>query len=440
MGLVNLLQATGTLLIVIAFLVIALVISPPMTAFTLGFGVLAAVAYRRAYGRASSHATELTAITDELSRETTKVFGSFKYVRASGLAEDARRRMAVLVERFRDRSVKATVPQTVVRLFYEAGGVAFVGGFLVFSLLGTSEAIGTSLVFLAVFYRLAPRVTAINDALYLSRILLPWYESWRSVHATACATAETAHGTVRLPSFDVMSATDLTFSYRTGARVLTNVSVELRRGTCTAIVGESGSGKTTLMDLLNGLLEPESGQVSVDDVPLGDIDRGWWHGGLGLVMQGSTMVSGTVSENIAIGDQDPDRARVLRCLSMAAAERFVLAMPAGIDSEVGERGAKLSGGQRQRLALARALYRDPGLLCLDEATAALDSESESLILNAVEQIKRDRAVLIVSHRVRTLSIADQSVVLEDGRVAEVGSWEELTTTPTRFRRLVESQS
>jgi ABC-type multidrug transport system fused ATPase/permease subunit len=152
------------------------------------------------------------------------------------------------------------------------------------------------------------------------------------------------------------------------------------------------------------------------------------------------LFSGSVVENVAIGDPQPDRDRVLRCLSMAAAEQFVMAMPEGVDTNVGERGAKLSGGQRQRLSLARALYGDPGLLCLDEATAALDSESERLILDAVSHIKQDRAVLLVTHRVRTLAVADRIVVLDRGRVAEAGSWEELTSAPTRFKRLVESQS
>jgi ATP-binding cassette subfamily B protein len=218
------------------------------------------------------------------------------------------------------------------------------------------------------------------------------------------------------------------------------VTIELRTGTCTAIVGESGSGKTTLMDLLVGLVDPASGDVSLDGVPMEQVDRDWWQAQLGLVMQDSPLFSGSVIDNVALGDAAPDRDRVLRCLSMAAAEQFVLAMPQGIETPVGERGAKLSGGQRQRLALARALYRDPGLLCLDEATAALDADSEALILSAVSEVKRDRAVLLVSHRVRTLSIADQIVVLDRGRIAESGSWDELTSAPTRFRRLVESQA
>jgi ABC-type multidrug transport system fused ATPase/permease subunit len=180
--------------------------------------------------------------------------------------------------------------------------------------------------------------------------------------------------------------------------------------------------------------------VTVDGVNLEDVDRAWWRGQLGLVMQETTMFSGTVLANVAIGDPQPDRDRVRRCLAMAAAEQFVLAMPDGLDQHIGERGSKLSGGQRQRLALARALYRDPGLLCLDEATGALDSESEALILRAVSEIKRDRAVLLVTHRASTLGIADQIVVLENGRIAEMGSWEELTTAPTRFRRIVESQA
>jgi len=439
-GVVNLLQALGTILIAVAFLALSLTISVPLTAFTLAFGGFAALAYKRASAGAGKYSAELTAATDELSNETTEIFGGFKYVRASGLTEEAWKRSAALIERCRDTSMRSTVPQTVVRLAYEAGGILFVSGFLAFSLLAAVVPVGTSLVFLAVFYRIAPRLTVINDSLYTARMFYPWYESWRQTFDSARAQADAPRGGRRLPGIDVVRTRDVEFSYPSGASVLSGVSVELRKGLCTAIVGESGSGKTTLMDLIIGLLRPEGGEISVDGVPIDELDREWWHGQLGLVMQDSTMFSGSVLDNVAIGDPEPDRDRALRCLSIAAAERFVAAMPAGLDTHVGERGSKLSGGQRQRLALARALYRDPGLLCLDEATGALDSESETLILDAVARVKRDRAVLLITHRVRTLAVADQIIVLDKGRVVEVGSWEELTSTPTRFRRLVDSQA
>jgi ABC-type multidrug transport system fused ATPase/permease subunit len=332
------------------------------------------------------------------------------------------------------------IPQPLVRFLYEGGGVIFVSCFLAFSLLATSEPIGTSLVFLAVFYRLAPRITAVNDNLYLARISLPWYLSWRQVYTTALQSAGRQAGTTQVPHFRRLSARAVAFSYPTRPGVLHDIDLELRKGTCTAIVGESGSGKTTLMDVLIGLLDPQAGGIAVDDVPMGRIDREWWRRQLGLVMQDSPMFSGTVVDNVALGDPRPDRGQVRRCLALAAAEGFVDAMPRALDTEVGERGSKLSGGQRQRLALARALYRDPGLLCLDEATAALDAESETLILSTVPQVKRDRAVLLVSHRLRTLAIADHIILLHEGRIVEQGSWIELTTGPTRFRRLVESQS
>ena len=439
-GLFNLLQAAGAMLIALAFIVISLAISVPLTAFTLAFGAFAVVAYRSAAKRGGRHSAELTSASEELSREATEIFGAFKYVLASGLTEEAWRRTAALIERCRVTSLNAMVPQTVVRLIYESGGILFVAAFLGFSLLAASVPIGTAVVFLAVFYRLAPRITVINDSLYTARMLYPWYEGWRTTYRTARAGAGGQRGGRRLPGFDVVRARAVGFAYPRGGRVLGDVDVEICKGTCTAIVGESGSGKTTLMDIIIGLLHPQSGDVTIDGVPLAEVDPQWWHRQLGLVLQDSMLFSGSVVENVAIGDPQPDRDRVLRCLSMAAAEQFVMAMPEGVDTNVGERGAKLSGGQRQRLSLARALYGDPGLLCLDEATAALDSESERLILDAVSHIKQDRAVLLVTHRVRTLAVADRIVVLDRGRVAEAGSWEELTSAPTRFKRLVESQS
>jgi ABC-type multidrug transport system fused ATPase/permease subunit len=439
-GVINLLQAIGTAVVAVVFLAIALVLSPVMTVFTLLFGAVAVLAYRRAAVRGGRHTTEVSRSTDELTRETTEVFGGFKYVRASGLTEEAWERMDELVGRVQESTLKSTLPQPTVRLLFEGGGVIFVAGFLAFSLLATSADIGTSLVFLAIFYRLTPRVTVMNDSLYMARVMLPWYASWKAVYQRAIAATEPPSGTLRPERVDELRATGLDFSYPNRANVLSDVSLELRRGTCTAIVGESGSGKTTLMDLLIGLLEPQTGDVTVDGVPLREIDRGWWRRHLGLVMQDSTMFSGTIAENVAIGHAEPDLRRVQECLGMAAAADFVARLPEGLETQIGEGGSKLSGGQRQRLALARALYRDPGLLCLDEATAALDADSERLILDAVAHVKRDRAVLLVSHRVKTLTVADQIVVLADGRIAEVGSWQELTSRPSRFRRLVESQS
>jgi ATP-binding cassette subfamily C protein len=440
-GLVNLLQGLGATLVALAFIAISLAISVELTAFTLAFGAFAVIAYGSASERAGRHSTELAAATDELSRETTEIFGAFKYVRAGGLTQEAWRRTAALIERCRVMSLRANVPQTVVRLAYEGGGIVFVAAFLAFSLLAASVPIGTALVFLAVFYRLAPRLSVVNDSLYMARMLYPWYEAWRTTYRAARAGTEGARvGGTRPPSFDVVRARSIRFTYPRSARVLSDVNLDIRKGTCTAIVGESGSGKTTLMDIMIGLLQPQSGEVTIEGVPVSEVDPQWWHRQLGLVMQDSVLFSGTVVDNVAIGDPAPDRDRVLRCLSIAAADQFVLAMPEGLDTHVGERGAKLSGGQRQRLALARALYRDPGLLCLDEATAALDAESEALILDAVSRIKRDRAVLMVTHRVRSLTVADRIVVLDKGRVAEAGSWEELTSAPTRFKRLVESQA
>jgi ABC-type multidrug transport system fused ATPase/permease subunit len=181
--------------------------------------------------------------------------------------------------------------------------------------------------------------------------------------------------------------------------------------------------------------------LELDDVNLADVDRSWWQQRIGLVMQETPIFQGTLLDNIAWLDDEPDRDRALECAQRAHMTDVLAALPEGLDTPVGHRGSRLSGGQRQRVALARALYREPWLLVLDEATSALDAASELVIKQALADLKGQLSIVLVAHQLRIVDVADEILVLEQGRVIERGTWEALAGEPGgHFRAMLDLQT
>jgi subfamily B ATP-binding cassette protein HlyB/CyaB len=228
----------------------------------------------------------------------------------------------------------------------------------------------------------------------------------------------------------------VTFRYRIdGPPVLSDVSLDILAGQVVGIVGPSGSGKSTLGKLVQRLYTPESGRVFVDGVDLAMIDTVWLRRQIGVVLQESVLFNRTARENIALAEPAAPMERVIQAAQLAGAHEFILELPQGYDTQIGERGASLSGGQRQRIAIARALMTNPRILILDEATSALDYESERIVQENMRGIASGRTVLIVAHRLSTIRRADRIITIDRGRVVEDGTHDELIRQGGRYAQL-----
>jgi ATP-binding cassette subfamily B protein len=235
-------------------------------------------------------------------------------------------------------------------------------------------------------------------------------------------------GTERLPVATVRGAVEIekvTFSYSSGPPVLRNVSISIPAGQTIGVVGSTGSGKSTLVKLLLRLYEVEEGAITLDGTPIKELRLEDLRGAIGLVSQDVFLFHGTVRENIVYGSWWATDEEVKRAASLAEAHEFIERLAFGYKTIVGERGQKLSGGQRQRIAIARALLKNPPILILDEATSAVDNETEAAIQRSLERISRDRTTIAIAHRLSTIRAADRICVLEHGRVAEMGTHDEL---------------
>lgn len=232
---------------------------------------------------------------------------------------------------------------------------------------------------------------------------------------------------------------NVSFSYNQDRPALIQVSFEVKPKETVAIVGLSGAGKTTIINLLTRLYEPNSGKILLDGLDIRKIKLSSLRRHIGLVTQDIILFNDTVRNNIAYGQKNISLEKIIMAAKMAMAHDFIMALPEGYDTVIGEKGGLLSSGQRQRIALARAILRDPAVLILDEATSALDSESERLIQLALSNIIKERTTIIIAHRIWTVRHADRILVVDRGRIVEMGTHEELYAFNGLYRKLYDLQ-
>jgi ATP-binding cassette subfamily B protein len=233
---------------------------------------------------------------------------------------------------------------------------------------------------------------------------------------------------------------DVVFGYDKTKRVLDGMTLHVRPGEMVGLVGRSGVGKTTLVNLVCRFFRVDSGEILIDGVPLNSIDLASWRHRIGMVLQEPFLFSATIRENIAVARPGATDAEVEAAAKAARAHDFIMAREKGYDTPVGDGGELLSGGERQRIAIARAILHNPPVLILDEATSAVDTETERLIRDALAELCRGRTVIAIAHRLSTLRNADRLALIDGGRVAEIGTHDELLALNGRYASLVRAQT
>jgi len=415
-----LVQAMGAALASLTYLAIAFLISPSMTLYTLAFGLLVAGLYATVGRWARRHADEMTGIASAIGERLAEMFQALKFIRATGLAPRAEAQASRLYDDWKRAYYASHLYSFGMRNGFEVLGLAFIAVFLLLSARGGSEGLAAALVFLGIFYRLAPRILAVQDSLFHARGSHSWYLTWTERLRAAQASQEPRFGREHPSLHAGIEMRNVTYTYAGSRRAaLENVSFRVPVGGAVAIVGMSGSGKTTLLDLFIGLLEPTAGAVYVDDKDLRRLDIERWRLRIGLVQQEPFLTHATLLENIAWGDPQPDVERAREAATQAGLAPLIEGSPGGMQTALGERGGRLSGGQRQRVTFARALYRQPALLILDEPTSSLDEESQREILETLAAIKGRCTMIVVTHSEQVAQLCDQVITLTNGRVASI---------------------
>ena len=280
------------------------------------------------------------------------------------------------------------------------------------------------LTFIIIFSQLLRPIQSISNGMALMNKAKVSLDRVNEVLQTDEKITEKPNAKTILDFKSQISFENISFKY-TEETIISSFSLEVKKGKLIAIVGESGSGKSTLMDLLPRFYDVNEGSILIDEVDIRDYKIADLRGLIGIVSQESILFNISVLENIAFGDPNPDRNRVIEAAKIANAHGFISDMDEAYDSIVGERGNKLSGGQKQRLSIARAVYKNPKILILDEATSALDTESEMLVQEALEKLMQNRTSFVIAHRLSTVRNADEIIVLAKGKIIEQGNHEDL---------------
>lgn len=335
------------------------------------------------------------------------------------------------------RSTRLVEAASLLMEIVGGAGIAFVlfyGGNLVIKGAITAGDFFSFLAAIFLIYTPARRLASANSSLQQARAPLERIEN-------LLKEGIEDEGKINLESFrDVIVYDNVSFRYPdTDEDAISNISLSIRRGEIVALVGRSGAGKTTLVDLLPRFYKPMEGRIFIDGIDISDLTLRSLRSMIGIVSQDIILFNDTVRANIAYGSLGVTEEDIIRASRAAYAHDFIIQLPDGYDTVIGERGVRLSGGQKQRLSIARAILKNPPILILDEATSSLDSASEMLVQRALEGLMEDRTVIVIAHRLSTVRRATRIVVLDKGRIVESGSHEELLKREGLYKRLYSLQ-
>ncbi len=414
-------------------LAVVLTLSPEMTVLALGSGLVVGLGLRRLRQRALALAKLGYGKRAEMAAAVNEHLAGMKIAKGHGRETQHFRHFQRAMHEIADYMMGVQRNAALTNVWIQTGAVGALSLF-VWTAVRVQHVDGASLLMLAyVFTRLLSQLTALQSIWHQIEQAQPPFAESEEMRTRFEAAAEPPLPAVftRIDLGTAIRVEGLSFRYDPAqpAYALREIDLVLPAREVTALCGSSGAGKSTLADALLGLIVPESGRVLIDGQPLAGDRLHHWRQSIGYVPQDTFLFHETVRNNLLWAQPDATEDEVRAALRTAAADEFVARLPNGLDTVVGDRGVRLSGGERQRIALARALLRRPTVLILDEATSSLDTHNERLVQDAIERLQGEITIVLIAHRLSTIRFADRIAVLAAGRIAEIGTWDELNSRP-----------
>lgn len=423
-------------------------LSPEITAFVLFWGILLAFFSRKFIKKSQALGNQTTETAQNYMAGITDHFNGMKDIKSNRLEESRYHWLRSWSDTVLEQRLGYVKVKTASNLFYKLASAILIVILIYLTVKLFRGQSGQLLVIILIFSRLWPRFSGIQSSLEQIAASIPAFETLIEIREECNASSEMKSGEINDEETKPillekgLECRHVSFRYHLNqpAYALKDINLHIPANRMTAIVGRSGAGKSTLIDILMGLMQPERGQVLVDEAPLSGDTLFSLRRSISYVAQDPFLFSSSIRENLLLVEPDAKDEELWEAVEFSQSAEFVSRLPNGLDTVIGDRGVRLSGGERQRLVLARAILRKPSILVLDEATSALDTENEARIQKAVEGIRGKMTIIVIAHRLSTIRHADQVIVLDQGKVIQKGGFNQLASEKRGvFSHLLENQ-
>ncbi|MDN8590048.1 ABC transporter ATP-binding protein [Paenibacillus sp. 11B] len=434
-------------------------LSAKLTTLVLVCGLVLFIVLRKFVKRAKQIGDQTSEYSQSYYNGITEHFNGIKDIKSNMLEKSHISWFERMCGRIEHNVIQFSQLNSSTQLIHRVSAAVIIAAFIYLSLHVLAVPPASLLLIILIFSRLWPRFTSIQSNLEYMSSMLPAFQIVRELQTETEKSREISEKTVHadephdqeggdarpiepLVLKESIECQQVNFRYEgSDTYSLFEAYASIPAKGMTAIVGKSGAGKSTMIDLIMGLIRPESGQILVDGVPLTENRLLAWRSSIGYVSQDPFLFHTSIRENLRLVDPNASEEQMWHALQFSSSATFVHKLPQGLDTIIGDRGIRLSGGERQRLVLARAMLRNPSVLVLDEATSALDSENEQHIHEALERLKGHVTVIVIAHRLSTIRTADRVIVLDEGRVIQQGGYQQLSTDPVgTFSKLLNMQA
>jgi ABC-type multidrug transport system fused ATPase/permease subunit len=419
---------SNIILILTGFIMYAFVafnISAPITALTVIFGIGMFFIIKPIFYRSRQLALETSKAQKDLSHHASENFLGIKIIKASGAEDQVFQKGKTNFSRIKEAAVKTSFYRQSSIALIEPLTFVLIAAIFIFSYKSPAFNLASFVVVMYLIQKMFNFVKDLQSQVQSLNEALPYLKTVLDYKLTVSENRETDDGTENFKFNDLIEFKNVNFSYEADKEILSNLNFTIKKGEIIGLIGESGSGKTTVTDLLLHLFKPTSGEILIDKKNIDSIKLSDWRKNISYVPQDIFLLNDTIENNIKFYDDSVLEKNIIEAAKIANIYDFIRELPEKFKTEVGERGIKLSGGQRQRIVLARALARKPEILILDEATSAIDTESEALIQNSISNLRGKMTIFVIAHRLSTILNSDRLLVLENGRIIEEGNPKQL---------------